>query len=602
MKKSGFFKTLSQQFKLIREGHQSYIYFLWVIQALFGGILPVVGVFFTKLIIDVILEGKPEQELIITVSVLSGICIVAYVVHKLIESYLSANYLKLRNQEFFKQIDLYNRVDYEKIENASFQEEMEAGFEALDSDGRGFQAVYKDLENLFVGIVSSILFCIILCFFSYWLAIVCLLSTLVTALANQGVARYMEKRKKDRAHTSRQTRYYNNTCCDFSYGKDTRIFNLKDFLIEKYRQKSKSYVEVIKDIRNKEFLYALLGLLTLLIQDGLAYFLVIQAYFDKRITLSDVSLYVSTIVAFTTVLRSFTQNFSLLVSNVKMSQFYFDTCYNQDSFISTGTYTDIHLSEAPEIEFKNVWFKYPGTDKWILKDFNFKIQAGEKLAIVGTNGAGKSTIVKLICGLFKPTEGEIFVNGRNALEYDKNAYYKMFSTVFQDYEIYACSVLENVIGPDTQEESIRFGKECLKRVGLEEKIEELPKKYDTQLLKIIDGEGVDLSGGQKQKIAIARALFKNGNVVILDEPTSALDALAEAEIYQSFNDLVEDKTAIYISHRLSSTKFCDKIAFFDETGLKEYGTHEELMKQHKGYYDMFVTQGKYYQEEAMSHA
>ena len=377
---------------------------------------------------------------------------------------------------------------------------------------------------------------------------------------------------------------------------------MKGFLIEKYKQKSKSYIEVIRDIKNKEFLYALLGLLTLFIQDGLAYFLVIQAYFDKRITLSEVSLYISTIVAFTTVLRGFTQNFSFLVSNVKMSQFYFDTCYNQESFISTGTYKEIDLSKAPEIEFRNVWFKYPGTEKWILKDFNFKIKAGEKLAIVGTNGAGKSTIVKLICGLFKPTEGVILVDGRNALEYDKNTYYKMFSTVFQDYEIYACSVLENVVGSDKTEASIRYGKDCLKRVGLQKKIEELPKQYDTQLLKIIDEEGVDLSGGQKQKIAIARALFKNGNVVILDEPTSALDALAEAEIYQSFNDLVEDKTAIYISHWLSSTKFCDKIAFFDGTGLKEYGTHEELMKQHKGYYEMFMTQGKYYQEEALDYA
>ena len=200
------------------------------------------SVFFAKLIIDIILQDKSQQELMITISILSGICIIAYTIQKLVEAYLSANYLKLRNQEFFKQIDLYNRVDYEKIENPSFQEEMEAGFEALEGDGRGFQAVYNNLEKLYVGIVSSILFCIILCFFSYWLAIVCLVSTLITALVNQGVAKYMEKRKKDLAYTSRQTRYYNNTCCDFSYGKDTRIFNLKGFLIEKYKQKDRKSV------------------------------------------------------------------------------------------------------------------------------------------------------------------------------------------------------------------------------------------------------------------------------------------------------------------------------------------------------------------------
>ena len=181
-------------------------------------------------------------------------------------------------------------------------------------------------------------------------------------------------------------------------------------------------------------------------------------------------------------------------------------------------------------------------------------------------------------------------------QYDKETYYKMFSTVFQDFDIFACTIMENVIGTDQSEDAYQYGKECLRRVGLSEYIESLPLSYDTPMLKVIDENGVDMSGGQRQKLAIARALYKNGNVVILDEPTSALDALAEAEIYQSFDDLVTNKTAIYISHRLSSTKFCDKIAFFDSTGLKEYGTHDELLKAKKGYYHMFTVQGKYYQE------
>ena len=181
-------------------------------------------------------------------------------------------------------------------------------------------------------------------------------------------------------------------------------------------------------------------------------------------------------------------------------------------------------------------------------------------------------------------------------DFDKDQYYGMFSTVFQDYSIYACSVLENIRGDDTSEESKKRAIACLDTVGLKEKIEALPQKYDTMLTKSVDENGVDLSGGQKQKIAIARALYKDGNVVILDEPTSALDPLAEAEIYQTFDGLIKGKTAIYISHRLSSTKFCDHIAFFNEEGLKEYGTHDELMEKKGKYYSMFTIQGYYYQQ------
>lgn len=228
---------------------------------------------------------------------------------------------------------------------------------------------------------------------------------------------------------------------------------------------------------------------------------------------------------------------------------------------------------------------------------NLVINAKEKIAIVGTNGAGKSTIVKLICGLFYPTKGEILINGIPTTSFDQDSYYDMFSTVFQDHSVYACSVLDNIIGNDSSEDAAIRAKQCIETIGLKDVIEKLPQKYDTVLNKTIDEKGVNLSGGQKQKIAIARALYKNGNVVILDETTSALDALAEADIYQSFDGLIKDKTAIYISHRLSSTKFCDHIAFFNENGLKEYGTHEELMTKKGEYYKMFVIQGRYYQEE-----
>lgn len=595
-KECGFFETLKRQIQLIKKGHFSYTYILWIVDAILGGIVPVLGVFFTKLIIDSILEGRTIEELSIRVVILTVLAILCFAAHELINQWLYSVYFKLRQKEFMVCIDLYKKVDYEKIEDSAFQDEINVGFRALNGDGEGFQAVYANLANLFVGAVSIILFAIILSFLNVWISILCLGTTVITAIANEGVARYINKRKKDTAHASRQNSYFYNTCSDFAYGKDIRIFGLKDSLMKKYQGKSLNLMRVLTDIANKKFLYALFGILMLCIEDGLSYYLIIQGYFNQTISLANVSLYVTTLVAFTTVLRTFTSNLTDFISNVKLTETYFTFLNQQELYHSSGTKKDINLACAPKIEFKNVWFKYPGTEEWIFKDFTFTIYPEESLAIVGENGAGKSTLIKLICGLFKPTQGEILIDGRNAEEFDKEAYYTMFSTVFQDFDVYACTILENVIGTDQTEEAIQRGKDCLRRVGLEEKILSLPLQYETPMLKVIDENGVDFSGGQRQKLAIARALYKNGNVVILDEPTSALDALAEAEIYQSFDDLVQNKTAIYISHRLSSTKFCDKIAFLSKNGLEEYGSHEELMQNQKGYYHMFAVQGKYYQE------
>lgn len=595
--KYGIFKSICKQIKLIKENKMSYIYFLWILYALFGGILPITSVFFTKFIIEIILKGESQNTLILTTIIISVICILSFSISKIVKGFLDAYALKLRQMEFNRCAKFYQEIDYENIENTKFQDENNLAWDALSSDGRGFQRIYDLLPRIFEGFVSIILFTIILCKFNVLVASLCVLSTLVTTFINQRIAKYMERMQEKVAHTERQKYYFNTVCSDFSYGKDTRVFDLKDTLMTKYKEKSLNYIEVMKLIANKKFLYALLGLLTLLIQDSIGYFFVIKGYFDGTISsLADVSLYISTIVAFTTALRMFASNFTSLISESKLVVAYFNFMLGKDYITRCGTYKDIDLKNAPKIEFRNVWFKYPNTDKWILKDFNFTINEGEKVAIVGYNGAGKTTIVKLISGLFMPNKGEVLVNGIKTSLYDKDEYDKMISTVFQDYNLFACSILQNVIGLDNSKESREFGIECINTVGLKDFIQTLPKKYDTELFKVIDESGVDMSGGQKQKLAIARALYKNGNIVILDEPTSALDALAEAEIYQSFNDLVKNKTAIYISHRLSSTKFCDKIAFFTEEGLKEYGTHDELMDLHQGYYEMFKIQGKYYQE------
>ena len=297
-------------------------------------------------------------------------------------------------------------------------------------------------------------------------------------------------------------------------------------------------------------------------------------------------------------------------------------CYlEMEDTTQSGTLL-VENEKLPVIEFKNVSFKYPLTEEYVLKNVSIEIPAGQHLSVVGLNGAGKTTFIKLLCRLYDVEEGEILLNGINIREYDYDSYMKELAVVFQDFKLFALSIRENIELGDSEKtlekenkdaseaENVEAGKveagnaevmkaEAVRRVmelaGLTELIRSLPKGMDTQVYKVFDKEGIEPSGGELQKMAIARALYKDAPIVILDEPTAALDPVAEYEVYSHFNDLVGGKTAIYISHRLSSCKFSDRIAVFADKTIKEYGTHEELVAKDDGIYAaMFATQAKYY--------
>jgi ATP-binding cassette subfamily C protein len=254
-----------------------------------------------------------------------------------------------------------------------------------------------------------------------------------------------------------------------------------------------------------------------------------------------------------------------------------------------------------EIEFRGVSFRYPGSDIDIYKKLNLKIPMGQRLAIVGHNGAGKTTFVKLLCRLYDVTEGEILLNGINIKCFNKEEYLRLFSAVFQEIKILAFSAGENIALEEKENIDTDRLNQALEQAGVAEKIASLANGADTSLLKFLDDEGVELSGGENQKISIARALYKDGPILVLDEPTAALDALAEYQTYLNFNQMVGQKTAIYISHRLASTIFCDTIAMFEQGEIIEYGSHAELLAKQGKYWDMFETQAKYYKvEEAIA--
>ena len=317
---------------------------------------------------------------------------------------------------------------------------------------------------------------------------------------------------------------------------------------------------------------------------------------EKSLSLGNFTLYLSAATTFfqyvTTLLNGFSD---LLKCSRQVSDFRsfmdFDGGDKDDSGKSlpeTDKYT---------FRFDNVSFKYPSAEKYALEKLSLTLEAGKRLAVVGLNGAGKSTFIKLLLRLYEPTEGAIYLNGVNVKEYRLSEYYRLFSPVFQNVELFAFPLAENISMKTPEETDKALAEECLVRAGLGEKLKELPSGVSTEVLKVIYDDGTDFSGGEKQKIALARALYKNAPVVVLDEPTAALDALAEYKLYQDFDRLIGDKTAVYISHRLSSTRFCDSVAMFRDGRMVEYGTHEELLQKGGEYAEMFRIQAQYYVDD-----
>lgn len=484
-------------------------------------------------------------------------------------------------------------MDYKYMESASFFEEKSMAFESISSNDNGVEGIYHKLYELPQFAVIILVLSVFIGLKSPFILIALIINIAVTSWAAMAVNKYEYKKKEVLSKHNRRVGYYGKTSKDFVYGKDVRIYDLKERILDNFNVEIKGYVDVFKLIKNREYMLGFLTLFTLLISD-IATYGILTYLTVKGMPIADFSMY---IIATSTLSQKMT-SLSEYITYITREHMYVRDLFkflDEDLGEQQGERMAVPDDIALEIEFDRVSFKYPGTDKNIYENFSLKIPAGQKLALVGINGAGKTTFVKLLTGLFRPDSGRILINGHDINEYKKSELFKMFAAVFQEVNILAFTIAENIACSLEDIDSDRVD-EVLKQVGLYDKVQGLDKGVNTMMLKIIDENGTVFSGGESQKLAIARALYKGGSCVIMDEPTAALDALAEAEIYSEFDALTKGKTAIYISHRLASTKFCDRIALIDGTGLKEYGTHDELMEQGGAYYDMFVTQGKYYQE------
>ena len=398
---------------------------------------------------------------------------------------------------------------------------------------------------------------------------------------------------------NRRFGYYLNLACNKEAQKDIRLYDMEEMITDRiveYANDTCDYFEKTQiDMGKATGKMAAVSEGVAAISYGYVGIRTLTTTFGPILSLGELTMYVSAAIHFSTMITGFGEAIINLMQFMEFLNPYMEFMALPEETKQSGK--EPFTGEVETVEFKNVTFTYPNAEKPVLKNITFSIHKGDKISIVGLNGAGKSTLVKLLCRMYQADSGEILINGRNIYDYEYVSYMKTISAVFQDYRLFNFTIAENVScqQKDADRDEIH---RLIYEVGLQDKVEELKDGIDSRFGKEYDEDGIEMSGGQGQKIAIARALYKKASMVILDEPASALDPIAEAEIYEKFNSLVEDKTAIYISHRMSSSVFCDRILIIDGGTVADFDTHENLMKKTESlYYKLFMSQAENYKLE-----
>lgn len=466
---------------------------------------------------------------------------------------------------------------------------------ALNETGQ-VNGLITSLSNIVSNFIVALGVITLVCTKIPWLMIPVVISFAANSFTTSRVNKGRRQFFKDMSNVERGSSYFNTELQETRYGKDVRLYDASQIFEDKYD----GYVDRIYNTSKKYHTgfnrYWIVNSVFDTICTSTIYILLAVNIFKKVITIGEFSSLYQATSRFDRAIRGIVHSYLEMTYTSSVLKYYIDfveDIYGDNDRLMDLTDNGEEVSaKACEIEFKNVSFKYPNTDKYILNNISVKIKAGEHLSIVGQNGAGKTTFIKLLCHLYDNYEGEILVNGKDAREYDFVEYMKMLSVVFQDFRLFAFTVKENVTVFKDKDIDL---KETYKIAGIDKWIESLEDKDNTYIYKMFVENGVEPSGGEGQKLAIARALYKDSPIVILDEPTAALDPISEYEVYMNFDKLVENKTAVYISHRLSSCRFCDRIIVFNDGRLIEEGTHQELLNLENGFYaNMYRTQAKQY--------
>lgn len=593
------YSTITNIFYVMKEAFKSdrKLSRIFLLNVFFSASMSFIWTIFSKVIIDMVQNDARVIDVVLAVT----ICVTTQLVFTLINTYtwhdIWWRFISARMNISLFRITKCLSMDYQQLETPEIHDIHQKALDATGGNNSGIEGTMHASREMVMRIVQLVVAA----------AMMSLISPLmILILIGLGIINFIFfdfTKKVDKKHTWdylspywRKNYYFWQTTISFESAKDVRLYSMQKWL-------SRKYSEVQAIIHGKmafsKKLWAICSVfqhLLLIVQEGVLYAWLINAVINQGMSIGNFTLYLG-------VVRTFFQAMSEFLKQVAEVRHKSREVNDFRTFVeypveneSSENVIPIPEAENYEFTFEDVSFKYVNSEHFALNKMNLHIKAGEKLAVVGLNGAGKTTFIKLLMRLYKPSEGRILLNGIDIQNFDKIEYFKKFSPLFQQVEIFAFPISENVSMSDPDETDVDRAEKCLRLAGMGDKIDSLENGMQTELLKILYDDGIDLSGGEKQKLALARALYKDAPVVVLDEPTSALDALAEYEMYKNFDKLIGKKTAIYISHRLSSTRFCDNIAMFKDGSLCEYGTHEQLLVNGGSYSELFNVQAQYYQD------
>ncbi len=483
-------------------------------------------------------------------------------------------------------------VSYEDTENPKNSDMMQKATSSVSSLAEAGLGTMKDSAVAAIGVFA---YGGILSMLDPWLILIIGLPAVAGYYINKHKMNWVWNMVDNWQTYDRQLNYITHIGTDykFSCAKDIRIFGMQKWLDSVFGRVFAKRLDWYEQQDAWEYRHNILAQVVAEAGSTAAKIYIVYLVMSGHIGAGDFVLYFNSIFMLTSAVREWCDKFSAYLWLSNLSN------YNRACFEMPEVKTD--GKPAPEgeceIEFRNVSYAYPGAEEPTIKNVSFKLHKGEKLAVVGLNGAGKTTLIKLMCGLYEPTEGEILLNGSPVGDYDRREYYRVFGTVFQDIDVLPVTVAENISGRKTDETDMPRVYECMKKSGIYDKVMELPKKEHTRLVKTVYDDATDFSGGQMQKLALAKALYKDAPVLLLDEPTAALDPIAEQEMYLSYAQFSKGKASVFISHRLASTRFCDRIILIADGGIAEEGSHAELMRLGGKYAELFEMQSSYYKDD-----
>ncbi len=567
-----------------------------VIVILVNVALPILNTYLPKIVVEKItVEGSLSELIMVVLVFMVGIAILSGM-NKFFTKFIYHQKYKM-NTFYLKRVAMKGlTTDYCNQENGIFRKLQTEGFGCCDGNYSPLTNIYDVLISLLTSFLGLSVFWAILAQLHLGMILFLIVTTITSYFLNQQIIKWTAENNQERVAYQQRLNYMNNTSGDIRSAKDIRLYGMAKWFTNIYKENMDGIAGWYRRLTGKLFGVAVGDSSMALLREAVAYAYLLSLLWNEQIGVADFVLYIGVVVGFSTWLGNMLlQVASLNQISQKINYFRsyleFPESYRREEGLAAPT-----DSIPKTIELQNVSYKYDGAEQYALYNVNLKIVPGEHLAIVGLNGAGKTTLVKLICGLIDPTEGKVLYDGIDIREYNRVDLYKLFSVVFQQYSIMPVTIEEIVAEtPAEKIDHVRV-ENCLKTAGLWEKVKGLPKGVNSEFGKMIYDDGVEFSGGEVQKLLLARALYKAAPVMMLDEPTAALDPIAESNLYENYNQISEGKTTLFISHRLASTSFCDRIILIENGKICEEGTHKSLLASKGKYCNLFEMQAKYYRE------